>query len=115
MKLEPTLDILPSLLFPIDINSDQNEATASFIANTDTNNEDELIKLFDALIQPEFRSRIMSEQQWYIDTLTFFLNKKEKFNRVFSDITTYFPEDSFDKRQFMSVLLTCLKKYKETN
>lgn len=115
MKLEPSLDILPSLLFPIDVNSEQDDTAATFIANIDTNSEEELVKLFDALIEPEFKCRIASEQQWYIDTLTFYLNKNEKFNRVFSDITTYLAEEPADKRQFMSVLLNCLKKYKEKN
>jgi hypothetical protein len=112
MKLEPTLDIIPSILFPFDINSDQDETIENLIAKTDINNDDELTHLFNTLIKPEFTKRIISEQQWYIDTLTFFLNKNEKFNRVFSEITTYFSEEPIDKRHFMSVLLECLKKYK---
>ena len=115
MKLEPTLDILPSLLFPIDVNSEQDDITAKFIANIDTSSDKELVKLFDTLIEPEFKHRIVSEQQWYIDTLSFYLNKNEKFNRVFSDNTTYLAEEPRDKRQFMLILLNCLKKYKEKN
>jgi len=62
-------------LLPIDINSEQDDATARFIATIDTSSEYELVKLFDALIEPELKYHIVSEQQWYIDTPTFYLNK----------------------------------------
>jgi hypothetical protein len=115
MKLQPTLDILPSLLFAFDVDSDQNVEAEEQIASTDINNELELTKLFDAFIMPDFTSRIASEQQWYIDSLTFYLEKNESFNRIFSDMTTYFPAPPSNKRNFMKTLLNCLKKYQAIN
>lgn len=111
MKLEPTLDILPSLPFPFDTNNDQDEEVEELIATTDINNDQELTILFGALIKPDFTNRIPNEQQWYIDTLTFYLNKNESFNRALSDSTTYFPADPIDKRHFMKVLLSRLESY----
>lgn len=111
MKKRPDLAILRGLLFTYNIENTQDLAREEIITSKDVNSDAELSELFDALTKLEFLSYQRDEQQWFIDTLQHYLATDENFESTFYLLDTYFEDEINDKRQFMKVLLECLKKY----
>ncbi|UNM22018.1 hypothetical protein K0P33_11390 [Pseudomonas sp. ArH3a] len=111
MKRPPKLSILRSLLFTYCIENYDDPDRECFIVSKDINDEKELSELFDGLTKPEYLSYKPEDRQWYVDTLSRFLDADEDFESVFYLFDTYFNDEIFDKRQFMKVLLECLKRY----
>lgn len=115
MKKKPDLAILRGLLFTYCIENCRDAEREQVIASKNINNEKELSELFNTLTKPEFFSYKEDEQQWFIDTLQHFLSTNENFSSVFYLFDTYFEDEIRDNRQFMTVLLECLKRYKAEN
>ena len=111
MKIKPRLSSIQGLLFTYCIENARNPGREELIAFTDVNNSKELKELFDKLTRPEFIRYKYEERQRHIHTLEYFLDTDEKFEGVFYLFDTYFKDKIFDKRQFMKVLLECLKRY----
>lgn len=111
MALQPRLSIIRSLLFTYSIENFDNAERERFIASKNVNNEAELSELFDKLTKPEFISYTAEQRQWHIDTLRYFLSTNENFNSTFYQFDTYFDDEIFDKRKFMSTLLNCIIQY----
>lgn len=115
MKKKPDLAILQGLLFTYSIENTKNLEREETIVSTNINNETELSQLFDILTKPEFLSYRADERIWFIETLEYYLSIEEDFESVFYLFDTYFEDDIIDKKNFMRVLLRCLKIYnKET-
>ncbi len=111
MKRQPKLTILRGLLFTYCIENTTDVEREGIIVSKDVNNPKELAELFDALTKSEYFSYREDEQQWYIDTLEYFLSTDEDFESVFYLFDTYFEDEILDKRAFMAVLLERLKSY----
>lgn len=111
MKRPPKLSILRGLLFLFDIDNVDSDAREEIIASKNINDEAELVELFDILMCPEFTSYSDSDREWYIDTLTHYLDVGESFDSVFDKMTTYFDDEVQDRRMFMKVLLESLLRY----
>lgn len=111
MKKGPSLEILKGLLFTYNIENTEDREREEIIVSKDINNETELSELFDTLTKPEFLSYRKDEQEWFIDTLQHYLSTDENFESVFYLLDTYFEQEINNKRQFMKVLLNCLKSY----
>lgn len=111
MNKKPDLKILRGLLFTYCIENTKNLDREEIIVSKNVNNPKELAELFDALTKSEFFSYREDEQQWFIDTLEHFLSTDENFESVFYLFDTYFEDEIFDKRAFMTVLLERLKSY----
>lgn len=111
MKKGPSLEILKGLLFTYNIENTEDREREEIIVSKDINNETELSELFDTLTKPEFLSYRKDEQEWFIDTLQHYLSTDENFESVFYLFDTYFEQEINNKRQFMKVLLNCLKSY----
>lgn len=112
MKKHPKLTILRGLLFTYCIENTRDLEREEIIASKNINDPKELAELFDALTKPEFLSYKEDEQQWFIDTLEYFLATDENFESVFYLFDTYFEDEIADKKDFMRVLLEQLKNYK---
>ncbi|WP_077048350.1 hypothetical protein [Pseudomonas sp. KK4] len=106
-----TLWSIRGLLFVFDIENTHDLEREEIIVSKDVNDEGELCELFDVLLCPEFFNYSEEERVRLIETLSFFLNKGDNFDGVFNKMDTYFDEDIKDRRQFMAVLLSCLKRY----
>lgn len=117
MNRKPDLKILQGLLFTYCTENTKNLTREEIIASKNINNKTELAELFDTLTRPEFLSFREDEQQWFIETIQHFLSTEENFESVFYLFDTYFEDDIISKRDFMEVLLKCLKNYnkKTTN
>lgn len=111
MKKKPNLAILQGLLFTYSIENTKNLEREETIVSKDINNETELSELFDNLTKPEFLSYRECEQIWFIETIEYYLSIDEDFESVFYLFDTYFEDDITNKRDFMRVLLKCLKNY----
>ena len=111
MKRPPKLSILRGLLFLFDIDNVDNDEREEIIVSKNVNDDVELAELFDILMRPEFISYSGSDREWYIDTLSCYLDMGESFDSIFDKITTYFDDEVEDRRKFMQVLLACLLKY----
>lgn len=111
MKKKPNLAILQGLLFTYSIENTKNLEREETIVSKDINNETELSELFDSLTKPEFLSYRECEQIWLIETIEYYLSIDEDFESVFYLFDTYFEDDITNKRDFMRVLLKCLKNY----
>ncbi|RQO49491.1 hypothetical protein [Pseudomonas sp. KBW05] len=111
MKKGPNLEILKGLLFTYSIENTEDREREEIIVSKDINNKTELSELFDTLTKPEFLSYRKDEQEWFIDTLQHYLSTDENFESVFYLLDTYFEQEINNKREFMKVLLNCLKSY----
>jgi len=100
-----------SLLFVFGIENTLYLEREKIIVSKNVNDDRELTELFDILLRPEFARYNEIERKLLIDTVAYFLEKDDSFDDVFSIMTTYFDDDVEDQRQFMRVLLICLKRY----
>ena len=108
----PSISIIRGLLFTYDIENTDDLKREERIASVDTNDEKELVKLFNDLTKPEFLIYTRSEQDWFITSIEHFLATGDSFDDVFKTMTTYFSTEIVDQRQFMRVLLRCLQHFK---
>lgn len=106
-----TLWSIRGLLFVFDIENAHDLEREEIIVSKNVNDEGELCELFDVLLRPEFFNYSEGERMLLIETLSFFLKEGDNFDGVFKKMDTYFDEDVKDQRQFMAVLLSCLKRY----
>ena len=111
MKRRPDPSVLRGLLFLFDIDNIDDKEREKIIVSKNVNDENELVELFDLLMRPEFMSYSDSDQQLYIDTISFCLDENESFDSVFAKLTSYFDDEVKDYRGFMRVLLGCLVRY----
>lgn len=114
MKNKPNMSIIRGLLFTYDIENTDDLEREILIASKDINNDKELSELFDELTKPEFLAYTKAEQDWFINSVEHYLAINDNFDDVFKTMTTYFNAPVNDQRNFMKVLLACLKKYSET-
>ncbi|OPA90108.1 hypothetical protein BFW87_21860 [Pseudomonas fluorescens] len=112
MTKQPKLKILRGLLFTYCIENTKDLDREEIIASKNVNDASELSELFDVLTKPEFLSYREDEQQWFINTLEHFLATDENFDSVFYLFDTFFEDEILDKREFMTILLSCLLNYK---
>ncbi|MCU0075041.1 hypothetical protein N8H71_25895 [Pseudomonas koreensis] len=110
-KLYKIVDI-KNLLFVFDIENTTDDARERLIVSKDVNSRLELAELFDDLLRAEFFEYTTNEQDSLIETVRYFLNEDDDFERVFGRMTTYFDDEVEDRRQFMIVLLECLSRYR---
>lgn len=104
------------LLFVFDIENADDEEREAIIASKNVNDEKELADLFDLVLRPEFFAYEQKGRETLINTVAYFLNKNDSFDRVFERMTTYFDDEVVDQAKFMKVLLMCLQRYqKECN
>ncbi|MGO4324764.1 hypothetical protein AB4Z20_24560 [Pseudomonas sp. KB_12] len=103
--------VLRSLLFVFDIENTIDEAREAYIVSKDVNSDSELAELFDHLLKPDFLAFQSHEREWFIEKISFYLEGGSDFDEIFSKITTYFDDDVKDSRQFMKILLGCLRRY----
>ncbi|AZF11295.1 hypothetical protein C4J93_3099 [Pseudomonas sp. R2-37-08W] len=61
---------------------------------------------------PEFYTYTLEEQDWYIETIRYYLSTEETFDSVFYLFDTYFEDDINDNRAFVKTLLECLTRYR---
>lgn len=99
------------LLFVFSIENTHDVVREEIIASKNVNDDEELGQLFDILIRPEFLFHSSQEQVLLINTLSYFLENGDSFDRVFLNLDTYFDDVVNDQRQFMRVLLTSLMRY----
>jgi hypothetical protein len=108
-----TLWSIRGLLFVFDIENTHDLEREEIIVSKNVNDEVELSELFDVLLRPEFFIYSEIERILLIETLSFFLRGGDNFDGVFKKMDTYFDDDIKDQRQFMAVLLSCLKRYQD--
>lgn len=106
-----TLWSIRGLLFVFDIENTHDLEREEIIVSKNVNDDKELAELFDALLRPEFFIYSEQERISLIETLSYFLEAGNSFDEVFSKMDTYFDDDVKDQRQFMRVLINCLKRY----
>lgn len=111
MKNPPSMSIIRGLLFTYDIENTDDLERESFISSKDINNEKELAELFDKLTRPDFLSYTLPEQEWFIESIEYFLAADDSFDSVFKTMATYFSEPVIDQKKFMQTLLSRLKHY----
>lgn len=111
MKNKYKIVDIKNLLFVFDIENTRNDEREKVIVSKDVNDDKELVELFDALLKSEFLDYTAQEQVSLTETVAHFLNEDDNFDRVFGRMTTYFDEDVIDRRRFMQVLLSCLRRY----
>ncbi|AVU74870.1 hypothetical protein [Pseudomonas rhizophila] len=99
------------LLFVFSIENVHDVAREEIITSKNVNDDEELGQLFDLLVRPEFLFHSPKEQVLLINTLNYFLESGDSFDRVFLNLDTYFDDDVNDRRRFMRVLLTSLIRY----
>lgn len=102
--------VLRSLLFVFDIENTIDEAREEIIVSKDINSDVELLELFDCLLKPDFLVFQSHEREWFIEKISFYLEKGSNFDEIFSKLMTYF-DDVKGQRRFMRVLLSCLSRY----
>ncbi|WP_439820955.1 hypothetical protein ACSPX5_03530 [Pseudomonas sp. HLG18] len=110
-KLYEIVDI-KNLLFVFDIENTTNDARERLIVSKDVNNRLELAELFDDLLRAEFFEYTTNEQDSLVETISYFLKEGDDFEQVFGRMTTYFDTEVEDRKQFMTVLLECLSRYR---
>jgi hypothetical protein len=103
--------VLRSLLFVFDIENTIDEAREEIIVSKDVNSDTELRELFDCLLKPDFLVFKSHEREWFIEKISFYLEKGSSFDEIFSKMTTYFDDDVKDQHRFMRILLSCLSRY----
>ncbi|QGA51508.1 hypothetical protein [Pseudomonas brassicacearum] len=103
------------LLFVFSIENTHDVAREEVITSKNVNDDEELGQLFDLLIRPEFLFHSQKEQVLLINTLSYFLENGDSFDRVFLNLDTYFDDVVNDQRQFMRVLLASLMRYQAEN
>ncbi|MDZ5431232.1 hypothetical protein T3H00_00930 [Pseudomonas fluorescens] len=101
------------LLFVFDIENADDDEREALIASKDINDEKELAELFDLVLKPEFFSYEQKGRETLINTIAYFLNKNDNFDRVFERMTTYFDDVVVDQAKFMRILLECLQRYQK--
>ncbi|MNV20848.1 hypothetical protein D3C71_1117690 [compost metagenome] len=101
------------LLFVFDIENADDEEREALIASKNVNDEKELADLFDLVLRPEFFAYEQKGRETLINTVAYFLNKNDNFDRVFERMTTYFDDEVVDRAKFMKVLLMCLQRYQK--
>ena len=101
------------LLFVFDIENADDDAREALIASKNVNDEKELSDLFDLLLKPEFFAYEQKGRETLINTVAYFLNENDDFDRVFERMTTYFDDEVVDQVKFMKVLLVCLQRYQK--
>lgn len=111
MKNSYDLHDIWGLLFVFSIENTHDVAREEIIASKNVNDDEELSQLFDLLIRPDFLYHNSKEQGLLVDTLAYFLECGDSFDRVFLNLDTYFDQDIYDQRHFMEVLLNCLRGY----
>ncbi|OIN53489.1 hypothetical protein [Pseudomonas costantinii] len=115
MKNKPSLSIIRGLLFTYDIENTDDLERETFIASKNINDEKELSELFDELTKPDFLSYTKTEQEWFIDSIEYYLSINDNFDAAFETMATYFSTPINNKRKFMQTLLNRLKHYKNTH
>lgn len=65
------------------------------------------------MLRPEFFAYAMRERESLINTVAHFLDINDSFDRVFDKMTTYFDDEVVDQREFMKILLVCLRRYQQ--
>ncbi|MBA1380407.1 hypothetical protein FHK92_21815 [Pseudomonas brassicacearum subsp. neoaurantiaca] len=100
------------LLFVFSIENTQDVVREEIITSKNVNDDEELSQLFGLLIRPDFLCHSSKEQILLIDTLAYFLECDDSFDRVFLNLDTYFDQKVEDQRRFMRVLLASLMKYR---
>jgi hypothetical protein len=113
MKLDPKLSILPGFLFVFDIDYPHERAVEELICLADVNDTSDLIKVFDAVLKPEFIMCSESDRRWIIDTISYYLERGETFVKVLEKRSFLFSDEIVDGRGFMRVLLECLSLYED--
>nr|WP_256669359.1 hypothetical protein [Pseudomonas sp. C2B4] len=98
-------------MFVFDIENADDEEREALIASKNVNDEKELTDLFDLVLRSEFFAYEQTGRETLINTIAYFLNQDDDFNRVFERMTTYFDDDVVDQRKFMMVLVSCLRRY----
>lgn len=111
MKNKPSMSIIRGLLFTYDIENTDDIERERLISSKNVNDEKELSDLFDKLTKPEFLSYTKIEQEWFINSIEYYLSTSDNFDEVFKTMTTYFSTPINNQRDFMLVLLSRLKKY----
>lgn len=111
MTMSSDMVVLRSLLFVFDIENTVDEAREELIVSKDVNFDSELVELFDSLLKSDFLVFKPHEREWFIERISFYLEKGADFDEIFSTMTTYFDEDVKDQRRFMKILLGCLRRY----
>ena len=115
MKAKPSMSIIRGLLFTFDIENVDDLEREKIIASKDINNEKELSELFDDLTKPEFLSYTKIEQDWFIDSINYYLSIDDSFDAVFKTMATYFSSPVNDQRVFMQILLGRLTHYRNAD
>ncbi|MFB3306010.1 hypothetical protein [Pseudomonas sp. AMR01] len=115
MKNKPSISIIRGLLFTYDIENTDDVEREALISSINVNNEKELSELFDKLTQPEFLSYTKAEQEWFIDSIEYYLSVNDNFDAVFKTMATYFSTPINNQKNFMLTFLGCLKKYSKLN
>ncbi|WP_130907328.1 hypothetical protein [Pseudomonas sp. Sample_16] len=111
MKNSYNIEIVYGLLFVFDIENTDNEEREALIASKNVNDDKELVELFDLVLRSEFFAYKQKGREMLVDTIAYFINENDNFDRVFERMTTYFDDDVVDQSRFMKVLLGCLKRY----
>lgn len=111
MKFVPSLSILPGFLFALDIDYPHEKSVEELICLADVNDACDLVRVFDAVLKPEFFGYSNSDKKWLINTIAYYLEGDESFVDVFEKRSFLFSDDISDTRGFMSVLLGCLLSY----
>ncbi|WP_419711355.1 hypothetical protein [Pseudomonas sp. NFX224] len=101
------------LLFVFDIENADDEGREVLIASKNVHDEKELADLFELVLKPEFFAYEQKGRENLINTVAYFLNKDDNFDRVFERMTTFFDDEVVDHTKFMSVLLACLQRYQK--
>ncbi|WP_434703466.1 hypothetical protein J3P85_21545 [Pseudomonas sp. Z1-12] len=111
MRLGYDLHDVWGLLFVFSIENTHDVAREEIITSKNVNDDEELGQLFDFLIRPEFLFHSPKDKILLINTLGYFLENGDSFDRVFLNLDAYFDDDVNDQRQFMRVLLASLMIY----
>lgn len=105
------IEFIRSLLFVFDIENADDEERERLISSKNVNDQKELSDLFDEVLRSEFFAYKQKGREVLINTISYYLNKNDNFDRVFDRMTTYFDDDVVNQRRFMEVLLMCLQRY----
>lgn len=111
MKSLYDIEDIRGLLFVFDIENTDDEVREELITSKNVNDDQELAELFDLLLKPEFFAYKQRGRENLINTVAYFIDQDDSFDRVFERMTTYFDNDVADQTRFMKVLLECLQRY----